>query len=199
MGLFNKQKSAAEVPQSQMLQSRYANACNNVLLVVALTAINIILLATNSNTYFLFSAYIPFALVDVAMVLCGRYPAEFYTGDFAGMEFFPQSVFVIALCIAAVILLIYVLCWVFAKKQKCGWLIAALVLFLVDTVAMFALNGVILDSVFDYVIHVWVIISLVSGIAAFGKLKKLPAEPEADAVPMTEAEAPVPEITEETL
>lgn len=177
MGLFSKFKNANTRPsERQMLEGRYANARNNILLVVVLTVINIILLVTNSNTYFLFSAYIPFVIADLAMYLCGMYPAEIYGADYANLQFFSQEVFVIAMVIAAVILGLYVLCWVFSKKMRIGWIIAALVFFVIDTAAMLLLNGIVIDSLLDYVIHAWVIFSFVNGLMAYSKIKKLPAE-----------------------
>ena len=177
MGLFtNKQNANAQLSERQLLEGRYANARNNILLVVGLTVINIILLVTNSNTYFLFSAYIPFVIADFGMFFCGMYPAEYYAGGLEDMEFFPKEVFAVAMVIAAVILILYILCWIFSKKFKSGWIIAALVFFAIDTAAMILLNGFVMDSLIDYVIHAWVIFSFVNGLIAFSKLKKLPAE-----------------------
>lgn len=175
MGLFNKaSNNGVQFSQRQLLENKYANSCNNIMLVVVLTVINIVLLLTNSNTYFLFSAYIPFFLTDVGMLFCGMYPAELYTGELADMQFLSKGFLAITLGIAAVILILYVLSWIFSKKQKVGWLIFALVFFSIDTLALFVLNGFIMDSIIDYVIHAWVIISLINGIISFSKLKKLP-------------------------
>ena len=181
MGLFNKNKStAAQMSERQLLENKYSSACGNILLVVVLTVINIVLLVTNSNTYFLFSAYIPFALVDIGMYLCGMYPSEVYAEEFTGVEFLPQSFLTITLCIAAVILILYVISWVFSKKQKRGWMIFALVFFSIDTLAMVGLNGIVMEAIIDYVIHAWVIVSLVNGLVSCSKLKNLPEEPEED-------------------
>lgn len=177
MSLFNKNKSETiQVSQRQILENKYLNARGNILLVVALTVINIILLVTNSNTYFLFSAYIPYALVDIGMSFCGMYPAEYYVDFFDEIEFLPKEFFAVMLSIAIVILLLYFLCWIFSKKFKIGWLIAALVFFGIDTLAMFMINGFVIDAVIDYVIHVWVIFSFANGLVAYSKLKKLPDE-----------------------
>ena len=165
------------------------------MLVFAFTAINIILLATNSNTYFLFSAYIPFILVDFGMFFSGMYPTEYYAEYFPDMVYSPKSFFAIMLVIAVVILAVYVLCFLFAKKKKSGWLIFALVFFSIDTVAMFLFNGIVLESIIDYVFHAWVIVSFANGISAFNKLKKLPED-----TPIVEAaEATTEEVTKEKI
>ena len=56
-------------------------------------------------------------------------------------------------------------------------MIAALVFFLIDTVAMFLLYGIAIDMIMDIVFHVYVIGILISGIRLGIKMKKLPVEP----------------------
>lgn len=157
----------------QMLRAKYASSRNNLLLVVAFTVINLILLVTNSNTYFLFSAYIPYALVDLGMFLCGKYPQEFYA-DFGNMEFVDNSFFVTMLVIAIIIILVYFLSWLFSKKYKVGWLILSLVFFVIDAIAMLLYIGFSTEIIIDVVFHIWVIVSLSLGISNYYKLKKLP-------------------------
>ena len=170
------QKNISNQTPRQILESKFNSARNNILLVVIFTAINIFLLATNSNTYFLFSAYIPFALVDLAMFFCGMYPAEFYVGNYALGTYLDRSVFFVVLAIAAVILVLYLLAWLLSKKNKVGWLVFALVFFGIDTLLMFGLKGIAMESIVDIIFHGWVVISLIMGISAYAKLKKLPAE-----------------------
>ncbi len=192
MGLFNN-AGRPNGSEREILESKYDSSLYNILLVVGLTAINILLLVTNSNTYFLFSAYIPFILADLGMFLCGMYPSEYYIENFLEMVFLPKSFFVIMLVIAIVILAAYVLSWVFARKRKIGWLIFALVFFSIDTAAMFLFNGLVLESIIDYAIHAWVIVSLANGISAFNKLKKLPA----DAPTLLTVDSDTPKIANE--
>lgn len=172
----------------QDLEAKYNNSRINLLLVVAFTAINIILLVTKSDSYFLFSAYIPYALVTLGMLICGMFPQEFYVNEFDGMEFFDTSVFAVFLVIAIIIVALYLISWFLSRKNKRGWLIFALILFTVDTLGMFAFQGLALDSIIDIVFHVWVIVSLCQGISASGKLKKMP---------MDETVFPQVEVTED--
>lgn len=193
MGLFNKNQNqeAQPVSQRQRLEGNYAAARKNILLVLAFTTINLILLVANSNTYFLFSAYIPFAIVDWGMFLSGRYPAEVYS-QFEDFEPLGMSLLVISLVIAVVICLLYLLCWLFSDKKRVGWLITALVLFATDTILML-LGGIGLESIMDVIFHGWVIISLSMGISAYFKLKKLPPEEE----PVSAEEPASTELTQE--
>jgi len=145
----------------------------NLLLVVAFTLINVMLLVLNANVYFLFSAFIPYFLADVGMLLCGRYPAEFYTGEFEGMTFYDNSVFATLVVVAIVLTLIYLLAWFLSGKNRGGWLVFALVFFILDTIAMVFIGGISIASIFDVVFHGWVIYSLINGIHACKKLKEL--------------------------
>ena len=176
MGLFNKNQNQQAQPfsQRQQLERQYASARMNLLWVVLFTAINIVLLVSNSYTYFLFSAFIPYAIVDYGMIVCGKYPADFY-GDLSQYQFLDSTVLVVLIAVAAVICVLYLLCWIFSKKRRVAWLIVGLVFFALDTVFML-LGGISADRILDIVFHGWVIISLTGGIIAHSKLKKLPAE-----------------------
>lgn len=169
--LFSNVSSAPQT-QRQALVNKYSAARNNLLIVVAFSLVNILMLATNSGTYFLFSASVPYLLTDIGMGLCGMYPPEYYEG-LEGMYILDKSVFVILLVISLLILGVYLICWIFSKK-KCGFLITALVLFSIDTVVMLLSYG--LSSIVDLVFHVWIIVILSIGINAHFKLKKLPPE-----------------------
>ena len=160
----------------QALEVKYRNSRSNLLLIIGFTVINIILLVTKSNSYFLFSAYIPYVLVDLGMLLCGKYPAEYYGEAFSSAEFFGPGVFWGLLAAALVIVALYFISWIFSKNGKVGWLIFALVFFSLDTVGMLLLSEIKTDMLIDIAFHVWVIISLASGIKAASGLKKLPIE-----------------------
>ncbi len=160
----------------QGLENQFKSARGNLLLVVAFTAINIILLVTNSDSYFLFSAYIPYILVSVGMLLCGMFPKEYYGQDFAEMEFFSTPVFVVLLVIALIFVALYLIGWIFSKNNKGGWLIFALVVFSVDTLGMFAFQGFAFESILDIIFHIWVIVCLARGVSAWVKLKNMPIE-----------------------
>lgn len=172
--LLNDQNSNTSTNRAA-LEGAYKSSVSNLLLVIVFSLINIVLLVANSSTYFLFSAFIPYVIADYGMFFSGSYPAEYYYG-MEGYVFSNKSFLTIALILVAVIILIYFLCWIFAKKKKVGWLIAAAVLFGLDTLAMFVLQGFSFDSILDVVFHIWVIWSLINGIITYYKLKKLPEE-----------------------
>ncbi len=164
-------------------EKKYKSSISNLLLIVVFSAINIGLLLTNADRYFLFSAFIPYFMVDYAMYLCGYYPLEYY-GDLEGIEFFDKSVLIITVIIAAIIIAVYLLCWLLAKKRKVGALITALVFFVIDTVAMLFINGISGSSALDIVFHGWIIVAIIIAIVKCVKIKKAEAEgvPEATEV-----------------
>lgn len=168
-----KQKA---LPDRQTLETRIKNSRGNLLLVVAFTVINIILLVTESSTYFLFSAFIPYMLADLGMWYGGMYSPEVYGEYYPGAGYSDLPILTVFMVIAAIILLLYLVSWIFSKKNRIGWLIFALVFFALDTVGMLLSLELGLDNIIDIVFHAWVIISLAQGIHACAKLKKLPPE-----------------------
>lgn len=170
---FNKKP----VHERNSLETKFKNSRYNLLLVVAFTLINLVLLITDTDTFFLFSAYIPYGIVDLGMLVCGKYPAEFYQQN-AIAETLDPSAFVGFVIVAAIIVLLYLACWFFSKKVKTGWLVFALIIFIIDTVALVFIFGFESDNIVDIIFHIWVIASLIMGISAGSKLKKLPPEAE---------------------
>ena len=177
MGLFDKSQNeeVRQVSERQKLEGRYASARSDILYVLLFTVLNVILLLTNSDTYFLFSAYIPYLLVGVGMTLCGKFPAEYYE-DMGEVFFFDDTLLWITVGIAAVICVSYLLCWLLSKKGRVGWLIFALVMFAIDTLLMLLMDGVSFENIIDVLFHGWVVVTMVMGIVAHFKLKKLPQE-----------------------
>lgn len=164
-----------DASQHEILASRFYSTRHNLLLIVIFSLINIILLVTNSGTYFLFSAFIPYMFVDYGMYFCGLYPAEYYEPH---TEFFDTSFMIVCCIIAAVVLLLYLLCWIFSKKPRVGWVIAALVFFVMDTIVMLLAVANLAENIIDILFHAYVIFSLSRGIYSYYKLQKLPVEPD---------------------
>lgn len=162
----------------KLYEQKYKTSRTNLLIVAILTAINLLLLVTNSTSYFPFSAFIPYFLTGVGMLVSGLLPEEDYTVMFEETGAIDNSAFVILLVISLIIILAYLLTWFMSGKQRVGCLIFALVLFSIDTLGMLFINGVSFDWILDILFHAWVIYSLIAGISAHYKLKKLPPEEE---------------------
>ena len=141
------------------LNVKYTSARLNLLLMIIMTAVNLLMLCLKNGTMLLFSATVPYYLTVFGM----------------GTEV--TMMFVITLCIAIVILLCYLLCYILSKKHY-GWMIAALVMFTLDTFAMLGLYILAKDvsGIMDAAMHAWVIYYLVTGVISGMKLKSLPDE-----------------------
>ena len=86
---------------------------------------------------------------------------------------------------AVLVLGLYLLFWLFSKKHY-GWLIPALVFFVLDTIFLLRDSfggGFDFSMLMDVVFHAWVLLSLSLGIINGVKLKKL-AEAETAAAPI---------------
>lgn len=168
--------------QRQEAEAKIASARGNLLLMVILTAVNLIILATGSDTMLLFSATIPYLSLMMGLVM--EIPA------FLG----------VTIAFAVVILLAYLLCWWMSKKHY-GWMIAALVMFAVDTLCMAMLYIELSDfsGIMDVAIHAWVIYYLVIGVKYGRQLKTLPKTPAvaSEASAAAAAEYPVPAVMPE--
>ena len=136
---------------------RYSSARADLLIMIALTVVNIVLMFFGSESMMLFSATIPYFAVG----------AGYWEGD--------QEVMIFGIVIAVISIALYLLCWLLSKKRY-QWLIVATVLFTLDTAAMiylYASSGEIGSGIFDIVIHALVLYYLVVGIITGKKLKAL--------------------------
>ena len=156
----------------QIAESRFKSARLDLLIVIVFTVVNIVMLLTGSETMMLFSATVPYYAVFLAY---------FANLQYGGLEWFVTG----SLILAGIILLVYLLCWIFSKKRH-GWLIAALVLFCLDTAATVVLYmGDFARGIMDFVIHGAVIWYLALGVKAAKQLKTMPLEEvEAEGVPV---------------
>jgi hypothetical protein len=159
--------------KAKSLQSRYNSARANLLFVVIFTAINLVLLATGGDSYFIFSATVPYIFTLIGMIYSGMMPTEFYVeAELIGMELLSPTFFSIMLVLSAAMVLGYLLCWLLSGKNRGFWLTAALIAFVLDTLFLFFYYGIDVSMIVDYVLHIYVVISLFIGRAAYRKMKK---------------------------
>ncbi len=143
----------------QGLEQKEKAGRSNLLIAIILTVLNIVMLIAGSDSMLLFSISVPYYAVIFGVILGG------------------QELLITGCVIATVILLAYFLCWLFSKKHV-GWLIAALVLMIMDTLALIAfymLAGEI-SGILDFIFHALIIYYIASGISSAKKLKNLPPE-----------------------
>ena len=158
---------------------KFNNGRMNLIMAVVFSVVNIVFMLLNFNMFFLFAVEVSYFLIGLGMAWTGKIPEVEPIDVFGeeGYDFLPNGVLYVMIAIAAVILLYYVLCWFFSKKQRPGWLIAAAVGFIIDT--GFSLTNLFdgdLSSLINVLFHIWVLYYLISGAVACYKLKELPPE-----------------------
>ena len=175
MAFFNRD-SAQEPPSREYLESRFQSARRSLLMVTIFTVVNLVLLVSDANSYFVFSAFIPYFLTAMGMALCGRFPAEFYGDEYLASDFLPPSVLTVMITVSAVIVTLYLASWYFSRNKKAGWLIYAFVAFALDTLCMFLLSENLLSSILDIIFHGWVLYDIGMAINVAAKIRELSGE-----------------------
>ncbi|MBP3436321.1 MAG: hypothetical protein J6K61_00230 [Clostridia bacterium] len=149
--------------------AKYNNMRLSLLLIVIFSAVN--LFSPLLGFYMLFSAYIPQTLAQIGAYL---YAVE---GIFI--------LYVLLVTLALLLLVPYLLCWIFSKKNV-GWMIAALVLFSVDTLLfLIDLVSILVSGEYtfflDLIFHVYALVSLIMGVK-YGRDMKNETVPDYDAL-----------------
>ena len=173
------------------LTRRAQSARMYIIVVVLFTVVNIALMLFGSLTYFLFSVSLPYYFCYFMSLYTGRMPKEIYGSEWDGFQFLPDGLFWLAVVVSVVVLAMYAVCFFASQNKKknedgsvtvsysMGWLIAALALFTIDTliyiIMMAVLIGFQMSMLIDLAIHIYVIVTLVMGVIAAYKLKKLNA------------------------
>ena len=170
---MNKQQQMALSPRAAA-ERKFALARNTMLLILVFSLINIVSAMANSDYYFLFSASVPYILAVLGVGIAQE---------------LGNTVMVVMGTIGIALLVPYLLSWIFSKK-KYGWLVVALVYFVLDTVCMllFLLLFGDFTSIIDIFFHAWVIYELVVGVKAGIALKTLPEEEETELASMEATE-----------
>ena len=170
-----------------MLYTRYSAARMNLLLVVIFSVLNIITLMMGTGQL-LFTAAIPYKIVEVGRVFCGFCSDEYYkqTGI---TPLFDKPLIALFIAIALLIITLVLLCWLFSKRRGAEkWLGFALALMSADTMVAF-LFGNPSTMLVDIIFHLLIIVLLFSGIGAYKKLRTLPRDDEPEEEYTEEAEA----------
>ena len=163
--------------QKQRYIRQIISARSNLLMMMALTGINIILYALKTTISFPFSAILPELSLLIGFLNYGE------TG----------SISILLLGIGGFVILagIYILCYI-KTKTNTNWFKTALVLFAVDTIAYLYFMAPIMDitTIINLLFHVWLLYYLVMAIDAGSKLKKLMIKEKEDSLVIQEVELP---------
>lgn len=182
MGLFGKQQN--NLSEKELLMQKVNTARYNMLLVALFTLINAIMYIAGADSYFLFSASLPYHLTIIGVEFSAQTGSAIYTVLTVGF---------LVVAVGA-----YVLCFFMGKKHV-GWLIAALAMFAVDTVYFLAVYMPICIAadlgvasiIIDLVFHGYALYYFIMAVVNSFKLKKAIANEEnAEPVGVTEFDEP---------
>ena len=159
-GVMTVDKTSAAYQKNLIRTARY-----NLLVVMAFTVLNLVMLLVGNGQYFLFSS-----------TICYYLPYFGYIFDLYMVSTYTLTGLVLGL----VPLAGYLLFWLLSLKND-RWLIPAAALFALDTLALMGiifLNGSIIGMILPIIAYAWVMITLVRAVLAGARLRKLPAQPE---------------------
>lgn len=171
---FQKRAYTSIVEERHFLLGRYRVCRLNLLAVTAFTLLNIAILIFGADFYLLFSATIPYFLVLFGLLFCGKMSPEIYNqiyGESATVKILPDAVLYVAITLALLITLLYLLCFFLSDHRRSAWLKVAAVLFTLDTIGMFFTSGFSSNTMLDLIFHVWVLYYLFAGIKAEKRLR----------------------------
>ena len=149
MGIFSQKAAnrASDKGSPEYAVSRYNIARFDLLLAILFTVVNIVLGELGGGSYFLFSISFPYYSFDLEDLVMAAF--------------------------AVIVLVFYFLAWLFSKK-KTGWMVAALIAFALDCAYLGFFSVYVVknlgeyisytDFIMDYIIHAWVLISLIVGV-----------------------------------
>ena len=163
-------------------EMRYARSRANLLLVVILALVNCIFAFIGDGVTFMFAPILPMIFAGMSGVFLLHPELLLEASQNAGISIDALSASgsvmtvlgIFFLAVAVLIILVYFLAWLGAKK-KGGWIVAALVLFAIDCVALLLSVSAVSDII-DIAFHAWVVYDLAYGVHAWKKLKTMPEE-----------------------
>lgn len=166
---------ALSLTKRERVETWYRNARYFIMASLLLTCLFTILSLIRPHP-FLLTLTVPHTLIVWGYLSSGRAPADVYasyaeTGFTASVK--GDATLILAVVAALLVLSLFAVCWYRSKDHHAGWIIAALVLMLVDTAAMIVIYGF---PAFGVVFHGGVIIILIIGIRAHFRLKKMPPD-----------------------
>ncbi len=175
MGRFTSSTGTVPLTERAKCESRIRSAQYNLLLTVALSLINLILLLTGGDIYFLYAAQIPYQIVLVAMLLTGRLPLDTEGSTVAeplGIGFLVGMVL-----IAIALIAVYLLLWFLSRKFGSIPLFVAAGFLIADTVLLFVMSDFNTGMLLDFAFHAFAVSSFIMGALADRKLRALPPDP----------------------
>ncbi len=167
-------------PLRRRLDDQYKVARFTLLLVLAFTVINLLMRISQTFVFFLFSANIPFYLLDLGMYYGGIYSHPSQGVIAAGYGSLGTLFFALMLGVAVLFVTAYFVCWLLSANRAI-YLKIAFILFAVDTAFMtlttlFGLADFSIFFLVDLALHGASLYLMGKGIAARRRLLALSTE-----------------------
>jgi len=137
---------------------------NNLLLVVAFTVINLVLIYFEAGVNFLFSATIPQFILNVAKVVAGSTDENIFL--------------IIGLVIAFLAVLSYFVFWLLARRARV-LILVSLIFFCIDSLLLVYLvfnDDFNFSVLMEIAFHAWILYYLITGVKAWYKLRGVSTE-----------------------
>ena len=158
----------------KLLKNKYHSSRIELLIAIALTIVNIILIFTASSVYLPFAPSFPSAIIFYYALNTGLLPGFDYKA-YNMYEFLDTSYLVVACIIAAAIIAAYTVFWFLSKKRPV-FLLVSLVFFSLDVVSIL-LGFTLTTPIIDLIFHGIIIYYLYSGYRAAKQLEELEKAP----------------------
>lgn len=165
----------------QVLEIKYKTSRINLLVLILATILNVVLLLTKTANFSIFTITSSYLLVYVGAQYTGLFPAEYYEGlaKEGVVLLFEDTWFMVTLSIlAALIVVLFAVCWFLSKKKTLA-LWGAVILLAIDTVILFIFSF----DLINVLLRIWIGYNIISGLRAKKQAEAIEALPDEDFEP----------------
>lgn len=173
MGKFIKiEKNASP----SLLDKSYNSTFLPIVAFIAMSAINVISLATGGAFYSPFSFIAPYAILEYAIFMCGMYPPEYYA-EIEPFTFWHEYFYNYMMIMALAVIVAYVVIAILARKRNYKWLIVFMGIMVADTMILYLHYGLSFgDTVIELFCRGYFIVAMILGVMTVKLYDKAKAE-----------------------
>lgn len=153
-------------------QKRIQSASWILLLIAILTLVNVFVLCFEGDQYVISGSSIAIALLYLGKIYCGQMDDNFYVDKWANLQYKTEDFYLYMVLIAVAIACVFLLLGLLAKKYK-AFIFIGSIFVIADTIFLFATYDFGVMVLFDYGIHILMVIMNVLAMHAAIKLKQI--------------------------
>ena len=185
MGKFIKVEKNAS---PSLLDKSYNSTFLPIVAFIAMSAVNVISLATGGTFYSPFSLIAPYAILEYAIFMCGMYPPEYYA-EIEPFTFWHEYFYNYMMILALAVIVAYVVIAILARKRNYKWLIVFMGIMVVDTMILYLHYGLSFgDTVIELFCRGYFIVAMILGVMTAKLYDKAKAEEERKAKQQSDGE-----------